>query len=319
MSSDRVLDPNEYPQRWSEYIGQENAKAMLQVAAKSARIRKEPLDHVLITHPTPGIGKTALALLIAKDLRTKVHIVSGTVTRDKARLKLSEMKDRDVLFYDEFHEVLDSGVKNAGWLLHYLQDGVIMGPLGKEEYPRVTIVAATTEIGKLAKIPAVVSRFTQVPPMVDYTAEEAAKIAIVQSKKLLVPDMPSLRMSDALLLAAAAHNNPRSITKMLKVLRDTVITDTLSVTNGRYDIPGLLVFQGITEDGLDWPAQQYLRALAEEFAGTAGSRALEERLQQPGGLTQVERLLMDKGFVARTRTGRSLTKAGILRSRELAS
>lgn len=313
--SNRIFDASEYPQRWSEYIGQEQAKAMLKVAAKSARIRKKPLDHVLIAHPSPGVGKTALAVLVATELRKEVQFVSGTLTRDKARLKLSEMSDGDVLVYDEFHQIVDGGKKNAEWLLHYLQDGVIMGPLGPEDYPRVTLIAATTDVHKLP--PAVVSRFPLMPPLDEYTTEEAAKIAVVQSKRVLV-DMPSLRMPDALLLASAAHNNPRAIVRLLRVLRDMVVTETLEVTaSGRYDIPGLLVFQGITPDGLDRTAQQYLRALAEEFAGTAGVKALEERLATPGGLAETERMLMDKGLVARTRTGRSLTRAGIIRSKEL--
>lgn len=317
MSENRVLDASEYPRRWSEYIGQETAKAELQVAAKSARIRKEPLDHVLIAHPTAGIGKTALAMLLAREMRTQVRVMSGAVSRDEARIVLAEMNDRDVLFYDEFHQVMDNGKRQAeAWLLTYLQDALIPGPLGMEEYPRVTLVAATTEAACIPKT--IRSRFTYLPVLTEYTDEQAAKIAVVLSKKLLT-DMPTLRMPDALLLAAAAHNNPRAIKQLLKRLRDMVVTDMLPCRDGRYDIAGLLAFQGITPDGLDRPTQVYLTTLADEFAGHAGAKALQDRLQYPGGLAEIEQVLMDKGLVARTRTGRTLTKAGILRTKELAS
>lgn len=309
-----ILDSSEYPQRWQDYIGQEQAKKQLRVAAKSARIRKSAMDHVLIAHPSPGIGKTALAVLLAKELGTTVRVASGQMTKDKARLVLSGMNDRDVLFYDEFHQVMDSGRRNAEWLLSFLQDGVISGPLGPEPQPKVTVVAATTDAHKIPDN--IVSRFIT-PTMVDHTTEGAAKIVTLTAAKLLGPDMPKITKADATTLAHACHKNPRAIRNMLIVLRDMLVTDELAVKNGRYDIEGLLEFQGITQDGLDQTAQKYLRALALEFNGTAGAKALEERLQQPGGLGNVERMLMDRGFIARTKTGRTLTQAGILRWREL--
>lgn len=310
----RTIDTTEYPTRWQHYVGQEPAKRMLQVAAKSARIRRAPLDHVLIAHPSPGIGKTALAWLIANEMRTNCKIVSGKVDLMAARLILSDMNDRDVLFIDEAHRMVEGGKKDAEWLLSYMQDGVLAGPLGLEQYPRVTIVAATTDAAKLPQ--SILSRFPLRPPMEEYTHEEATKIAVVMGPRIL-GGLPKLRSVDAAGIATAAHHNPRAIRQLLVVLRDMVITDTLPVINGRYNIPGLLEFQGITPDGLDRTAQQYLRVLAGEFAGSAGVKALEDRLQLPDGLVLTERVLMDKGLIAKTRTGRTLTKDGIMRFREL--
>lgn len=311
-----VLEPNdEYPQKWREYIGQEPAVKMLQVAAASARLRKQPLDHILITHPSPGIGKTALATLVGRELRRPVRLISGKVTAQKARMVLSEMEDRDVLIYDEFHRVAEGSRTNAEWLLHLLQDGVLMGPLGAETQPKITLIAATTNPQKVPQ--AVLDRFMLVPPMQDYSTAEAARIAQLMGPRYL-DDLPKLIKREATLLASAAGNNPRSIKRLLTSLRDMTITKSLPLHNGRFDIRGLLAWHGITEDGLSPVAQQYLRALAFDFGGSAGVKALEERLQQPGGLTEVERALMDRGLVARTRTGRSLTQTGITRSRQLA-
>ena len=140
-----ILETHDYPRRWQDYVGQDRAKKMLRVAAKSAKTRKQPLDHVLITHPSPGVGKTALAVLLATELRRNCRVVSGTMFRDKARVIFASLEDGDLLFYDEFHPLMDQGRKNAEWMLSYLQDGVIMGPLGPEPQPRITIIAATTD------------------------------------------------------------------------------------------------------------------------------------------------------------------------------
>jgi holliday junction DNA helicase RuvB len=309
-----VLERHEYPRTWKDYIGQEPAKRMLQVAAKSAKLRNEPLDHTLISHGTPGIGKTSLAALISDEVGRNCRVVSGQLDLHAARMLFAEMQDRDVLFYDEVHQVMDGGKKNAEWLLAYLQDGVLMGPLGGEIQPRVTIIAATTDAGRLPE--SIVSRFPLQPPMQDYTDEEAAKIVVIMAGKTLV-GLPKVNAREAAMVASAAHNNPRAIRRLLTVLRDMTITEALPLEKGRYNIDGLLDWQGITHDGLDRVAQRYLEALALEFDGSAGARALEDRLQQPGGLGQVERVLMDKGLVAKTRSGRMLTQAGISRFRDL--
>ena len=311
-----ILEGDQYPQSWRHFVGQEPAKRMLQVAAKSARLRKQPLEHVLIAHPTAGVGKTALAALIAKEMRRTCRVISGKVSANKARLILSEMKDQDLLLYDEFHQIMDGGKKNAEWILHLLQDGALIGPRGPEPQPKVTIIAATTDATKLPDT--IVSRFPLQPPMQDYTHDEATKIVLIHAKDIL-SDLPPLTKRDAGQVAAAAHNNPRAIRRLLINLRDMTITKELPIVNGRYDINGMLAWAGITPDGLDIIAQRYLALLASEFDGSAGARAMEDRLQQPGGLAATERVLMDKGFIAKTRTGRTITQEGIARYQELIS
>lgn len=313
--SAEILDGHTYPRRWTDYVGQERAKKVLQVAAKSARVRKQSLPHILISHHSPGIGKTALAVLIATEMRRNVKVVSGVLYRDKARMLFDTMEDGDILLWDEAHQMMDAGKKNAEWLLSFLQDGIIFGPLGPEAQPKITIVAATTDPGKIPD--SILSRFTLRPPMEDYTNEEAAKIAVKMAADVL-EGLPPLKTKDALALAKAGNNNPRAIRQLLVVMRDLHFAEELTVSDaGRYDIAALLDFQGVTEDGLDLTAQRYLSALATEFGGSAGAKALEDRLQQPGGLGTVERVLMDAGFIGKTRTGRTLTQAGIRRYREL--
>lgn len=314
ISDAPILDVHDYPQDWSEYVGQHDAKRMLQVAAKSARLRGKPLDHVLIAHGTPGIGKTALAALVAREMQRKAYYLTGPVNANMARMMLDSMVEGDVVVYDEFHQVMNAGKKHAEWLLSYLQDGMITGPFGPEKYPHVTFIAATTDPGKIPD--SIVSRFPLRPPLTEYGDEEAAQIASTMGRNVL-DGLPALSHGEALQIAQACHNNPRAIRALLTVLRDVVIADELAMVDGRYDIPGLLAFQGITPDGLDRTAREYLKSLATEFAGTAGIKALEDRLQQPGGLATIERVLMSRGLVAKTRSGRMLTQAGIRRYREL--
>lgn len=310
------LDQRDYPRRWSEYIGQEPAKRMLQVAIKSAKVRKRPLDHVLIAHPSPGIGKTALANLVGVAMGKTPRILSGACGPTKIRMIFSQMSDNDVLVYDEFHQVMDKGRKDAEWLLDYLEKGTVPGPLGPEVQPKVTIVAATTDAGRLPET--IVGRFPNQPPMTEYNSVEATKIAALAGKGILGEfELPMLSKKAALAIATASSHNPRAMKRLLVVLRDMTITDEIPLLKGGYNIDALLESQGITHDGLDRVAQKYLETLAFEFAGSAGARNLEDRLQQAGGLASTERLLMDKGLVAKTRTGRALTQAGIGRVNDL--
>jgi Holliday junction DNA helicase RuvB len=311
-----VLDDPQYPKRSSEYVGQTTAKKELEVAVKSAKMRKAPMGHVLLAHHGGGMGKTALGVLVAHMLGKKARVISGQVDATKARLILAEMADGDVLIYDEAHQVMDGGRKNAEWLLNFLQDAMVPGPMGMEKMPRVTMILCTTDPGKL--LDTIIGRCQIQPVMEDYTDEEAALVAIATSKKVLVTEgLPALRKADAIAVAKAAANNPRAMRRLLSTLRDLVLTGESEVKNGRYDIAALLEYQGVTEDGLDRKAQKYLLVLKHEFMGKAGAKSIEDRLQAPGGLASTERLLMDKGLIVKTGTGRELTTLGSYRATDI--
>lgn len=312
--SNRVFDTESghYPRHWDEFVGQEDAAKLLRMSARSAKIRNEPLDHVLIAHGTPGIGKTALAGLVAQEMGTSCLMVSGQLDRTQAGILLVGMGDMDILFYDEFHQVVQGGRGKAEWLLHYLQDGVLNSALGTTNVPRVTIVAATTDPGKIPRT--ITDRFPLQPALRDYSDVEAAEIAVVLSKRVLTDaGLAPLTIEQANQLALGASGNPRAIRNNLCVLRDLVVTGELS----DYDIPALLKWQGITEDGLTPPAQDYLLILVDEFQGRAGLTTMEQRLNQPGGLGLIEQMLLRKGYIVRTRSGREASGKGIERAHRL--
>src|SRR5206468_2120528 len=122
-----------FPKDWPEYIGQAAAVRQLRIKSKSARARRKPLPHTLIHSPIPGVGKTALAMLAAQELGARIFIQTEPLTPAKVRFIFDELKDGDVLFFDEIHKQFQRGKANAEWMLAYLQRRVIPGIFGEEE------------------------------------------------------------------------------------------------------------------------------------------------------------------------------------------
>lgn len=309
----------DYPTDWAEIIGQDKAKLQLMTAARSAKLRGVSMPHTLLVSGKPGIGKTSLALLAAGEMGAEVKVVSGKIVGAQARMLLAGMADGDCLIIDEMHQLVSGGKTNAEWLLHYLQDGVLIGPLGPETQPKVTVIGCTTDIGKLPMT--VVSRFPVVPDLVDYTDAEAALIAGVQAKRAFLAPAPLPCTKNLAAIARAASNSPRLMRALLETLRDITLVSGGSTWNEEaqtYDLTQVLDWHGLTEDGLTALAQRYLVVLAEEFMGEpAGVAMMKERLQEPGGVESTERLLLDKGYIALTKRGRILTQHGMKRARKL--
>lgn len=306
-----------YPDGWDEFIGQDTAKRTLQVKIAAAKERGVPLSHVLLASGTPGVGKTTLGLLVADALGTSMKMVSGKMSANEARITLGGMRNGDVLFIDEVHQLVTGGKANAEWLLHLLQDGVLMGPRGPEQQPEVTVIGATTDAGRLPET--VLSRFPIKPVIEPYSLDEATRIAVGMGKALLPEAAPWPRFEDFEAVATAANHNPRIMSAIIQNMRDLVTVDVEAAFDGlHYDLTEPLAWLGLTPDGLDDTAQRYIVTLMEDFEGQAGGRSMQDRLQEPGGIETVERVLMGKGYIVKTRQGRTLTADGIARARELA-
>lgn len=307
-----------YPSTWDDFIGQEQAKRQLQVAIASAKQRNAALGHVLLASGEHGIGKTAMALLTAVQLGTMLKTVSGKMTLNEARIVLAGMDDQDVLFIDEAHRLVQGGKGNAEWLLHLLQDGVLMGPREPEEQSKITVIAATTDRSRLPDT--ILSRFPLQPVLVPYTADEAVAIGNKAAIRLFAPPLPYPSVDTFRAVARAANNNPRTIGSILGNLRDLALVDLAGVCpdeNDRtYELSEALTWLGLTADGLDEVACRYLTVLVNDFNGQAGEKAIADRLQE-ASLHSTERLLMQKGHIVKTRQGRVVTREGINRAREL--
>jgi Holliday junction DNA helicase RuvB len=311
------MDVNEpgsaYPLKWSEFVGQETAKRQIHLAAKSARIRKQPCEHILLTG-SAGMGKTALALRAAREMRVHTLMVAGKIPMSEARRTWTSLPPRSVIVWDEFHQAVDGGKRNAEWLLHALQDGCLMGPFGPEDLPPFTLIAATNEVDV---IPETIRSRMMRPRMEPYTVIEATKIVVVMAKKILTPEgLPLPSKDNARDIAAAANCNPRAMRRLLLTLRDVAVTNKAVWIGSRYHLDDLFLFAGITSDGLDQVAQEYLSVLLTEFPDGAGLATLKDRLAERD-LSTTERVLVEKGYIGKTRSGRTLTAAGITRAKAL--
>lgn len=309
-----------YPDNWDQFRGQEQAKRQLQVAAQSARMRGAAMSHVLLASGEAGIGKTTLGLLTAAELGANVKLVTGKMGANEARIALSGMEAGDVLLIDELHQLVSRGKANAEWLLHLLADGVLLGPMGPEIQPPITVIACTTDLGKLPDT--IISRFPLRPVLEPYTEHEAMLVAISMAQHIMLHPLPFPQAADFQAIARAGSCNPRTMGAILSNLRDIVLVDD-SVANTEaddgehvYDLTEALAWLGLSLDGLTKAQRTYLAVLYSEFAGQAGERPLSDRLGEPGGLRHIEQPLLRRGLIARTRQGRVLTKDGIRRARE---
>ena len=307
------------PQTWDAYVGQANAKALLKMAVFSAVKRGEPLDHVLIATGMPGIGKSALARLIAYQTGVGIVEIQGEITGEEAYGILHNMQDGDILFIDEAHKLVERGKAKAEWLLPFLQDGVLITPTGTKEVPDVTVIMVTTDKDRLPE--PILDRLPLKPDLTSYTDQEAAKIAKGMAGPIFsTAGLEPLPGSTLAAVARACNNTPRLIDGMLRRVRDAEIAGFLIREGGWLDISPLLKMMDITHDGLDYRAQNMLLALMGN-GGSCGMANLAALLGESEIPRLTERLLMTKGLMAVVygQGGRVLTEAGQVRASELAS
>ena len=302
---DAIFGDGPYPHRITDFVGQEAAKSQLMTSMLSAATRDAPLPHTLLSSGYPGIGKTALAKLIAASLHVGYVEVGGTITLKDIQPILEAMQPRDVLFIDEIHRMVASGKRNAEWLLQLLQDGALVLPTGVVKIAPITVIAATTDAQKLPQT--ILDRFVIQPVLEPYTEEEAVQISQTTATRLGV-DLPTVQHHR---IAAAADYNPRVIGRLLMTCRDVII----GMPDCADPVNQAIAWTGFTADGLSRPAQDYLMLLPG-YGGLAGQTTLKAALNE-SEVGQTERVLIQKGFISVTGKGRELTKLGIQRAREL--
>lgn len=303
-----IFTGTDYPRTWEGFVGQERAVAQLKAACYSARYRRQRMDHVLLASGIAGVGKTSLAKLVAADLGTGLIEVSGPMKVEDARPLLQGMQDYDVLFWDEIHQAVSGGAAKAEWLLQLLQDGVLVTKSGVEVLPRITVVAATTDVQKLPTT--IIGRFPIKPVLEAYTSAEAEQIAHTVAKKLGFGDLVPY-YDDLSVVATASNGNPRDMRALLIALRDVYLA------HGQYRLAMALDWVGVTPDGLTRLAQDYLITLLTMFEGKGGERSIASALNEPGPLRHTEQLLVQHGYLSITPSGREMTEQGVTRTVEL--
>jgi Holliday junction DNA helicase RuvB len=298
------------PRKFADYIGQKKAKETLGVYLKAARMRAEPMEHILIYGP-PGLGKTTLAHVVANEVGANITVTSGPAIERTGDLVsiLTSLEDNDIIFIDEIHrlskiveEVLYPAMED------YAVDVVIgKGPSAKTlrvDLPRFTLIGATTRISLISA--PMRDRFGIVQNLDFYENEEIEGI-IGRSAKILKIKPDSESISE---IARRSRRTPRVANRLLKRIRDFAAVYNASKIEGQTTRTSLEKI-GIDEHGLDDVDRRYLKTLVDKFAGgpvgvetlSAATSIDRETLEEV-----VEPYLMRIGFIKRTPKGRVATE-----------
>lgn len=309
-SEDTEIENSLRPTHLSDYIGQKQIKESLLISIQAAKQRKEPLDHLLFYGP-PGLGKTTLAGIIAKEMGRNLRQTSGPAFEKPGELAavLNGLGEGDILFIDEIHR-LNKQVEEI--LYPAMEDYAIdilvgQGPNTKSihlQMPKFTLVGATTRAGLLSA--PLRDRFGEIHRLEFYTDEELSTIVINSAKRLKT----EINAEAAMEIAKRSRGTPRIANRMLKRVRD--------FAQVRYDgritreVAGTaLEMMEVDGMGLDKSDKRLLLTLIDSFGGgPAGLDTLAASIGEDSGTIEdlIEPYLLQKGFINRTPRGRIVTE-----------
>jgi Holliday junction DNA helicase RuvB len=308
---DDTLESSLRPKRLSEFVGQKQARENLSIFIQAARERGEALDHVLFSGP-PGLGKTTLAQIVARELGVNFRSTSGPVLAKAGDLAaiLTNLEPRDVLFIDEIHR-LNPAVEEILYpaMEDYELDLVIgEGPAARSvkiTLAPFTLVGATTRAGLLAT--PLRDRFGIPVRLNFYTPEELLSI-VERGARVLGFDLTT---DGAKEIASRARGTPRIAGRLLKRVRDFASVGGHKKVDAKIADAALSRLE-VDKRGLDAFDMRYLKLIAESFSGgPVGIETIAAALGEPRDALEeiVEPYLMQLGFVQRTPRGRMLTGA----------
>lgn len=298
------------PRTLAEYIGQEKAKDNLSIFITAAKMRGEPLDHVLL-HGPPGLGKTTLAGIIANEMGVNMRITSGPTIEKPGDLAalLTNLQENDILFVDEIHR-LNRSVEEI--LYPAMEDFAIDIIIGKGpsansirlDLPRFTLIGATTRSGQLTA--PLRDRFGVALRLELYTPEELARI-VRRSAGILDVELED---AGAVEIARRSRGTPRIANRLLRRVRDFAQVTADGVITKEIADAALCRLE-VDRLGLDALDRRMLRSIIEFYGGgPVGLDTLAATINEESVTLEdvYEPYLLQQGFITRTPRGRCVTR-----------
>lgn len=306
---DGDVDVSMRPSGFDEFVGQEAARANLQVFIAAAKQRKSALDHVLFVGP-PGLGKTTLAQIVAQELGVGFRATSGPVIAKAGDLAalLTNLEERDVLFIDEIHRLNPAVEEILYPAMEDFQLDLIIGegPAARSvkiDLAKFTLVAATTRAGLLTT--PLRDRFGIPVRLNFYSPEELVQIVARGARLMGV----SMSADGAMEIARRSRGTPRIAGRLLRRVTDFALVDGAKEVTAEIADKALLRLE-VDARGLDMLDRRYLDLIAEHYnGGPVGIETIAAALSEPRDAIEdiVEPYLLQQGFIQRTPRGRMLT------------
>ena len=318
MATERIIaataeSPNDEQHNWSlrptrldEYIGQRDLVERIAIAVEACKQRGEPMEHVLL-HGPPGLGKTTLAHVIAAEMGAKAFVTSGPALTKAADLvgALTRLEAGDVLFIDEIHR-LPPAVEE--FIYPAMEDfRVDITVEGGMHARTVSINGATTRTGMVSS--PLRSRFGISHHLKHYSSDD---ILLILERSASLLGLSGVGEGTLEQISLRSRGTPRVANRLLRRVRDYAqVRSNGKIT--RACIDESLALEGVDHAGLDELDRAYMRVIATTYkGGPVGLEAVAATMSEDAGTLEdvIEPFLLQLAFVARTRRGRQLTKAG---------